>query len=106
MVQNSWRINDLPSHVSIVQVSNKQRLGGESIRLDIYIRTSDLVDERRFADIGVSTDQEGSSGRVYSGKTGDMLTDLLKVSERVLLTAHDSGHAAWDIHTGLEGGKK
>ena len=35
----------LPAEVPVVHVTHKQRLGGEGVRLDLDIRTGDLVDE-------------------------------------------------------------
>lgn len=93
VVQNTRRVDDLPSQVLVIQMTNEQRLGGEGVRLDIHVRAGDLVNEGRFADVGVSTDDEGSGIGVDGGETGDMLTDLLEVRKRVFLAAHDRSHS-------------
>ena len=54
VVQNTRRINHLPSHVSVIKVSNEKGLGSESIGLDIYVRTGNFIDEGGFSDVGVS----------------------------------------------------
>ena len=45
MVQDTRSIDHLPSHVSIIQMSDEERLGGECVWLDVDIRTGDFVDE-------------------------------------------------------------
>ena len=46
VVEDSRGIDDLPSHVAVVEVPNEEGLGGECVRLDVDIRTSDFVEER------------------------------------------------------------
>jgi hypothetical protein len=45
MIQDSGRIDYLPPEVLIVHMTNEERLGRESVRLNIYICSCNLVDE-------------------------------------------------------------
>ena len=94
VVQDTGGIDHLPAQVLVIHVSNEQRLGGESIGLDIDISTGNLVHERRLPDVGVSADEQSTGVGVDRGETGQMLTDLLQVSERILLATHDGGHSS------------
>lgn len=80
MIQNPRCVNNLPSHISIIQVSNEEGFGGESVGLDIDVCACNFVDERGFSDVGVSADEKSASGGVNGGETGDVLTDLFEVS--------------------------
>ena len=93
MVENTWSIDYLPPHIPIVEVTDEERFGGEGVRLNVDVRTGDLVDEGGFADVGVAADEEGAGSRVNGGQTGDVLPDLFKVGQGVLLAAHDCSHA-------------
>lgn len=97
MVKNTRRVYDLPPKVFIVEVANKKRLGCESVWLNIDIGTSDLVDERGFSDIGISTDQKRPGVWIDGRKTGDVLANLLKVSKWVFLSAHDGSHTSGEM---------
>ena len=68
----------LPSEVSIVGVADEETLGGEGVRLYFDVGASDLVDERGFAHVGKSRDQDGASIRVDRRQTGQVLTDLVR----------------------------
>ena len=94
VVEDSRGINDLPPHVTVIKVTDEERLGGEGVRLDVDVRASNLVNEGRLADIGVAADEECTGGRIDIGETGNVLTDLLEVGEWVFLPAHDSRHTA------------
>ena len=39
---------DLPAQVSVVHVTHKQRLGGESVRLDVYVCSGHLEEKKTF----------------------------------------------------------
>jgi hypothetical protein len=93
VVQDTGGVDNLPSQVLVVHVSDKERLCGESIRLDIDVGSSDLVDETTLADIGVTADQKCSSIRVDSGQTVHVLPDLFEVLEGLSLPLHDGGHS-------------
>jgi len=45
VVEYSGSVDNLPSEVFVIHVSDEERFGGESVRLNIDIGTSDLVDE-------------------------------------------------------------
>ena len=45
VVQNTWSVNNLPSGVLVIGVTDEQVLGGESIGLNINIGIRDIVDE-------------------------------------------------------------
>ena len=92
MVEDTGGINHLPAQVLVVQMADKERLGGERVRLHVNVRAGDLVDEGRLADVRVATDEEGAGIGVDGGETGYVLPDLLEVGQRVFLTAHDGSH--------------
>jgi len=94
VIQNAGGVDDLPAEVLVVEVPNEEAFGGKGVRLDIDVRSGDLVDEGRLADVRVSTDEEGARIRINGGQPGDVLPDLFEVSERVFLPAHDRGHSA------------
>jgi hypothetical protein len=64
----------------------------ETYRLNINVCSRDLVDETTLSDVGVTTDQECSRVGVDGWQTTNMLSDLLEVRQRVLLSPHDGGH--------------
>lgn len=45
VVENSGSIDNLPSEVFVIHVSNEEGFRGESVGLNIDIGTGDLVDE-------------------------------------------------------------
>ena len=72
---------------------HKERFCRERVRLDVDVRARDLVDERRFADVRIATDEEGARVRVDGWQTRYVLPDLLEVRQGIFLTAHDGRHA-------------
>ncbi len=92
MVQDPGGVNDLPTQVLVVRVSNVQRLGRESVGLDFNISSGNLVDETRFANIGKSTDEQSPGIGINGWKTTQMLSDLLKVGQALALPLHYGGH--------------
>ena len=93
VVQDTWGVDDLPSQVLVVHVTDKERFGGERVRLDVDIRSGDLVDKTTLSDIGVTADQERTGVGVDRGQTRDVLSDLLEVGEGILLSLHDRSHS-------------
>ena len=93
MIQHSRGIDNLPSEVLVVHVTDKERLGGESVGLNVDIRSSDLVDKGRLSNVRVSADEESSGSGVDGRKTGHVLSDLLEIGEGILLSSHDGGHS-------------
>ena len=92
VVQDPWSVDDLPSEVLVVHMTDKEGFGGESVRLNIDIRPGNLVDERTLSDVWVTTDQEGTGVGIDRGQTRNVLSDLLEVGEGVLLSLHDGSH--------------
>jgi len=92
VVEDPRGIDDLPSQVLVVEVTNEKRLGRKRVRLYVYVRTCDLVDEGRLSDVGIPADKQSPRVGVNRGKTGHMLPDLLEVSEGILLPPHYRRH--------------
>ena len=57
VVEDPRGIDDLPSQVLVVEVTDKKRLGRERVRLHINVRTRDLVDEGRLSNVGIPADE-------------------------------------------------
>mmetsp|Transcript_36018 Transcript_36018/g.76805 ORF Transcript_36018/g.76805 Transcript_36018/m.76805 type:complete len:233 (-) Transcript_36018:65-763(-) len=93
MIQDTRRIDDLPPHVIVVQVTNKQRLSGEGVRLHIDVCGGDDVHEGGLTDIGVAGQNHGSRRRVDGGQTAEMLANLFEVGQRARQLLHGSRHA-------------
>lgn len=81
MVQDTRGINHLPSCVLVVSVPHKQRLGCESVRLDVNICISHIVDQTRFSNVWVSCQDEGSCIGVDGRKSSQMLPNLLEIAK-------------------------
>jgi hypothetical protein len=45
VVEYTGGIDNLPTQVLVVEVTNKKGFSRESVRLHVYVRTRDLVDE-------------------------------------------------------------
>ena len=60
MIQNTWRVNNLPSGVLVVSVTDEQVLGCESIRLHINISIRDIIDEAGLSDIWETSHNQSS----------------------------------------------
>jgi len=93
VVKDTRRVDDLPSKVLVVQVPHKKRLGGKRVRLDVDIRARDLVDERRFPDVGITAYEEGARVRINGRQPRYVLPDLFEVRQGILLAAHDCRHS-------------
>jgi hypothetical protein len=74
-------------------MSNKERLGGESIWLYVDIGSSDLVDETTLSDVGVTANQESPGIGIDSGQTVHVLPDLFEILQGLSLPLHDGGHS-------------
>ena len=92
VVEDSGGIDDLPAHIAIVQVADEERFGREGIGLDVDVRARNLVEERRLADVRVSTDEKGAGGRIDGGETGNVFPDFFQEFEGFVLSLHDRGH--------------
>lgn len=58
VVEDTWCIDNLPTQVLVVEMTDKEGFCGESVWLHVDICARDLVDEGGLADVGISTDQE------------------------------------------------
>ena len=97
MIKNTRRINNLPSHISIVKVTDEEGFGGESVWLNINICPSNFVDEGGFSNVRVTANEKGTGCRVDSGETRDVLPDLFEVGKGILLSANDRSHTVFFI---------
>jgi hypothetical protein len=93
VVEDSGGINSLESQVLVVEMTNKQTLGRESVRLNIDIRAGDAAQKAGLSDIGISANQESAGIRVNRGQTTQVLPDLFEVNEGIFQTAADGSHA-------------
>ena len=67
VVEDTRSVDDLPSQVLVVEVTNEKRLGRKRVRLYVYVRTCDLVDEGRFSDVWIPADEQGPGVGVNCG---------------------------------------
>lgn len=111
VVKNTRGINDLPSEVLVVHMTDEQGFGGESVlrrgcqqeviprimrktyRLNIYIGSGDLVDETGLSNVGITADQESPGVGIDSRQPRNVLPNLLQVRQGVLLPPHYSRHS-------------
>ena len=92
VVQDAWCVHHLPAQVAVVQVTHKQRLCGEGVRLDLNVGPRDLVHEAGLADVGEPADEDGASVGVDGGEPGQVLPHLLQVLQALVLPLHDGAH--------------
>jgi hypothetical protein len=92
MVENTGSIDGLKAEVFVVEVADKERFGSKGIWLNIDIGAGDGFEEGGFADIGIAADKESSGIGVYTGKTTEMLSDLLEIDQGLLQSSTDCGH--------------
>lgn len=93
VIQNTRGIDNLPSKVLVIGVSDVQRLGGERVRRSLDIGTGDLVHERTLADVGETTDDQRSSVGIDRGQTVQVLSNLFQEFQGVLLSLQDGRHS-------------
>ena len=94
MVQNSGRVDHLPSEIAVVHVPDKQRLCGEGVWLNLDVCTGHFVHEARLSHVGEATNNDGPRVGVDGRQTGEMLPHLLQVLKALVLSLHDGAHAA------------
>merc|ERR1719219_2112225 len=92
MVQDTGGVNNLPSQIFVVRVSDVQTLGGEGVGLHLNIGSRDLVDEAGLANVWESCDDQSPGVGVDGWKPAEVLPDLLQVLEALVLSPHDGGH--------------
>ena len=81
MIQNTRRIDYLISEVVMFSVSDVKSFGGEGVRLNLDVGTTDAVDETGFTNIRISTQQDGPFVGVDGRQSAHMLSDFFKVSK-------------------------
>lgn len=79
MIKDSWGVDGLETKIFVIEMSNEQALGSESVWLNVYICLGDTSQETGFTDIWISADKESSGVRIDGWKTTEMLTNLFKV---------------------------
>ena len=94
MIKDPWCVDDLPPQILVVEVTDEERLGGESVWLHVDIRTRYFINEGRLPDVRVSAYEERARVGVDSRETGYMLSHLLEVGEGIFLASHNRRHAA------------
>jgi hypothetical protein len=60
VVKYSGSIKDLPASIFIIGVTNEQVLGGKSVGLDINVSVRNVVNERRFTNVGESSHDQSA----------------------------------------------
>ena len=81
VVEDTWRVDDLPAGILVVSVAHEEVLSGEGVWLHVHIGVGNIIDEARFADIREACDDESTRVRVDCGQTRQMLPDLFKVAQ-------------------------
>jgi len=81
VIQNTWRVNNLPSGVLVIGVSNEQVLGSESVGLNVNISIRDIVDKAGFTDIGEAGNDQGAGVGVDRRQSAQMLSDFFKIAQ-------------------------
>lgn len=74
-------------------MSNEQTFRGESIGLNIDIRSGDTLEETRLSNIGITANEERSGIGVNRRETTKMLADLIEVKKGILQSLADGGHS-------------
>ena len=92
MIENTRSVNGLESQIFVIKMTDEQTLGSEGVGLDINIGTGNASQETRLANIGISTDEEGSSVGVDGRQTTKMLTHLIQIHEGIIKSLDDGGH--------------
>ena len=83
MVKDARCVDCLETEIFIVKVTNKQRLCGEGVWLDVNVCSCDRLQEARFADVRVTTDQQRPSIRIDTWQSTKMLPNLFKIDQRI-----------------------
>ena len=60
VVENTWSVDDLPASVLIVGVTHEQILSRKGIGLHVHVGIRNIVDEAGFANVGETSDDQGS----------------------------------------------
>jgi hypothetical protein len=92
MVQNTGSINDLVASALMLGVTHEQTLRRESVRLNIDVSTSHVVDQTGLADVGETGQDESAGVRVNTGKSTQMLANLLEITQTRLELLDERAH--------------
>ena len=93
MIEDTGSVDGLESQVLVVEMTDKQTLGGEGVRLDIDVGSRDASQEARLSDVRETADDQCARVGVDSRQTTKMLSNLVQVEERVFQSLDNSGHA-------------
>ena len=81
VIEDTGGIDDLPSSILVISMSDEQRLGGESIWLNINVGLSHVVDQTRLTDVRVTCKDQSSGVGVNGRESSQMLPYLFQVAE-------------------------
>lgn len=93
MIEDTGSVDGLESQVLVVEMTDKQTLGGEGVRLDIDVGSRDASQEARLSDVRETADDQCARVGVDGRQTTKMLSNLVQVEERVLQSLDNGGHA-------------
>ena len=93
MVEDSGGIYGLESKVFVVEMTNEERFGGESVGLNVDVCSGHTSQEARLPDIGVAADKKCTCIWINGWKTAEMLAYLLEIYERVFQPPTYGGHS-------------
>lgn len=79
VIQDTGGIDNLPSHVLVIGMTNVERLGGERITLDFDISLGDRVNETTLTDIGVTGNHQSSFEGIDGGQSCQMLSNFFQI---------------------------
>jgi hypothetical protein len=71
----------MAAQVTVLAMTNEERLAGERIWLPIKISTHNREDETRFTRTGETAHEEGTGVGVEGGETRHVLADFFKIGQ-------------------------
>ena len=81
VVENTWGINDLPTGVVVVEVTQVKILSGESVWLNVNISLSHIVHQTRFTNIWETCEDECSLIGINTWKSTQMLSHFFEITQ-------------------------
>lgn len=84
VVQHSGGIDNLPTRVLVVGVTNEQVLSCEGVRLHVHVRVSHIVNKGWFTNIRETSDNQSSRVSVDLRESTEMLSDFFQITQRAL----------------------
>ena len=82
MIQNTGRINNLPTRIFIIRMTHEQALRRKSIGLHINIGISHIINQTRFTNIRIARQKERPRIRIDARQPAQMLPHLLQITKR------------------------